>query len=164
MPLILLAVLALPFVEIAVFIQVGEQIGIWPTIGLTILSTVIGIALMRRHGLAMLARAREVARRGEAPVDEMVDGLCILLAGALLIVPGFVTDALGLLLFIPWVRRHVRRRVWRAFERQGRVRRATVIDADYAVVEEEGSAGEPPARQPERRRLDHGNGSDTGRP
>jgi UPF0716 protein FxsA len=162
--LILLAFLFAPFVEIAVFIRVGEWIGIWPTIGLTMLSTAAGIALTRRHGVATLARAREVAGRGEAPVDEMLDGICILLAGALLIVPGFVTDGFGLLLFIPWVRRLVRRRVWRAFETQGRFRRARVIEADYAVVEEEGSAGDGHAPQPGRPRLRDETGGGEGRP
>ncbi|HYB09518.1 MAG TPA: FxsA family protein [Alphaproteobacteria bacterium] len=164
MALILLAVLILPFVEIAVFIQVGEWIGVWPTIGLTILSTMAGIALMRRQGLALLTRAREVARRGEAPVDEMLDGLCVLLGGALLIVPGFVTDALGLLLFVPWIQHRVRRRVWRTFQAQDQSPHPPIIDAEYAVIEKESATNESPSSRQVGPRLGHKNNDGGDRP
>jgi UPF0716 protein FxsA len=141
-PLILLALLAMPFIEIAVFIRVGEAIGVLPTVALTLLSTSAGIALMRHQGLATLARARAAAERNEPPVEELLDGLCILFAGALLIVPGFVTDAIGLLLFIPAVRRPVRFRLWRGLEgRRGGPRGgSTVIETDYVVLEEDGES------------------------
>lgn len=135
--LVILAILALPFVEIAVFIRVGEWLGVWPTIGLTLLSTIVGINLMRMQGLITIARAREAIARNEPPVDEMLDGLCILLAGALLIVPGFVTDVLGLLLFIPWVRHQFRTNIWRTFETQDRRWRGTVIETDFVVIDED---------------------------
>lgn len=135
-PLILLALLVLPFVEIAVFIRIGALIGVWPTIALMLLSTFVGAFLMRYQGLATLVRARQTIERNESPVDEMLDGLCILLAGAFLIVPGFVTDALGLLLFVPWGRRYVRRWVWRGFESKERRRRGATIETDYVVIEE----------------------------
>ena len=151
--LIALAILALPLVEIAVFIQVGEWIGVWPTIGLTVLSTVVGSTLLRHQGLATIARANQMAERGEPPVDEILDGLCILLAAALLIVPGFVTDALGLLLFIPWVRRHVRRLVWRTFATRGRGGRSAVIEAEYVVIKEEGSDAKSHSPTPEQRQV-----------
>jgi UPF0716 protein FxsA len=156
--MILLGFLALPFVEIAVFIRVGEHIGVWPVIGLTVLSTMVGLSLMRHQGLATLARARQAAERNEPPVDEMLDGLCILLAGLCLMVPGFVTDIFGLLLFVPWVRRHVRRWVWRGLERQGR-HPGTVIETEYVVVEEKRPAGDEKSddrREPPR--LGDGNG------
>ncbi len=164
-PLILLTLLALPFVEIAVFIRVGELIGVVPTVALTLLSTTCGIALMRHQGLATLARARETAARNQPPVEEMLDGLCILLAGALLIVPGFVTDAFGLLLFLPPVRRLVRQRLWRGLERRGPPGGppggSTVIETDYVVIKEDGKpdfdARDPGARSP--RRLGSGDGA-----
>ncbi|HUC63432.1 MAG TPA: FxsA family protein [Alphaproteobacteria bacterium] len=151
-PLILLAFLTLPFIEIAVFIRVGAAIGVLPTVALTLLSTAAGIALMRHQGLATLARARASAERNEPPVDEMLDGLCILLAGLLLIVPGFVTDALGLLLFIPAVRRRVRMRLWRGLEGRGGGRGpgggGTVIETDYVVIKEDRKPGDAPHGPP----------------
>ena len=133
--LAVLALLALPFLEIAAFIKVGELIGAWPTIELTLLASVAGVLLLRWQGLATLARAREAALADRPPLDELLDGLAILLAGALLIVPGFITDALGLLLFVPPIRRLLRRRIWRAFETRARRQGGVVINADYTVVE-----------------------------
>ncbi len=143
-PFILLAILALPFVEIAVFIRVGEWIGIWPTIGLTILSSIVGLQLMRYQGLVTLARAREATRRNEPPLEELLDGLCILLAGLLLMIPGFVTDVLGLLLFLPPVRRIVRERLWRGLGERERRRGGSVIETSYEIVEEERKEGDAP--------------------
>ncbi len=139
--LILLALAALPFLEIAVFIKVGELIGVAPTVALTLLASAAGVVLMRAQGLATLARAREATERNKAPVAELLDGLAILLAGALLIVPGFITDALGLLLFVPPLRRAVRRRIWTAFARRARRGEGVVIETDYTIVER----GRPPA-------------------
>jgi UPF0716 protein FxsA len=102
MALILLAVfIGLPLLEVAVFIQVGGAIGIWPTIAATIVTALAGSLLLRAQGLAALTRARAQMDQGQLPAREMFEGLCLVLAGALLLVPGFVTDALGLLLFFP---------------------------------------------------------------
>ncbi|HUI17558.1 MAG TPA: FxsA family protein [Alphaproteobacteria bacterium] len=133
--LVPLALLALPFLEIAAFIKVGELIGVAPTIELTLLASFAGVVLMRAQGLATLARAREAALADRPPLEELLDGLAILLAGALLIVPGFITDVLGLLLFVPPVRRALRRRIWRSFEVRERRSHGMVINAEYTVVE-----------------------------
>lgn len=102
MALILLALfIGLPLLEIAVFIQVGGILGIWPTIAATIATALAGSILLRAQGLAALGRARAQMDRGELPAREMFEGVCLVLAGALLLVPGFVTDAIGLLLFFP---------------------------------------------------------------
>lgn len=151
-PLIILALLALPFIEIAVFIRVGELIGVWPTIALALLGSGAGVIVVRAAGFAMLGRARVAVARNEAPVDELLDGLCILLAGVLLIVPGFVSDALGLLLLLPWLRRHVRRRIWGMFAARERRVHGAVIDAEYTVVETEARE----ETKPPTRRLDNG--------
>lgn len=149
-PLILLALLALPFVEIAVFIRVGAIIGIGATIALTLVGSCAGAVVIRLAGLAMLGRARAAIAQNEPPVDDLLDGLCILFAGVLLLVPGFVTDALGLLLLAPWVRRRVRRRIWGMFEATERRVHGTVIEAEYTIIENEGRE-EPKS---ETRRLD----------
>ena len=150
--LIVLILLALPFVEIAVFIEVGGLIGAWPTVALALLGSCAGAIVVRVAGLAMLHRARMAVVRNEPPMDELLDGLCLLLAGALLIVPGFVTDVLGLLLLVPWVRQRVRRRIWGAFEARERRMHGVVIEAEYSVVDNEPRG---PAK-PESRRLNQG--------
>jgi UPF0716 protein FxsA len=110
MALILLVVLfiGMPLLEIAVFIQVGGAIGVWPTIALTVATALAGSLLLRAQGLATLMRARSQMDRGELPAREMFDGVCLVVAGALLLVPGFVTDAIGLLLFVPPLRNLLR--------------------------------------------------------
>lgn len=106
MPLLLapLALILLPLLEIGVFILVGSEIGVGWTLLLVVLSTVLGIAIMRRQTLRTLTEARTEARLGRVPERQIVHGALIALAGVLLVVPGFVTDAIGLLLFLPPVR------------------------------------------------------------
>ena len=99
--LILMTMIGVPIVEIAVFIKAGDLIGLWPTIGSVILTAIIGSFLLRQQGLATLVRVRESMDAGKLPVNELFDGLCLLVAGALLLTPGFVTDGVGLLLFMP---------------------------------------------------------------
>jgi len=139
-----LLLLALPIVEIAVFIEVGKWIGVWPTILLILLSSLAGFQLMRHQGLATLARARAAVQRNEPPIGELLDGLSILLAGFLLILPGFVTDLLGLLLFVPWIRRRVWTYLWRGLGAEERWRRARVIETEYRVVGEDEKNEKPP--------------------
>ena len=107
--LILMAMIVIPIVEIGVFIQAGELIGLWSTIGLVILTAMAGSALLRHQGLSTLSRVRENMSAGRLPVSELFDGLCLLVAGAFLLTPGFVTDGFGLLLFLPIFRGGLRR-------------------------------------------------------
>ena len=102
--LVPLVLLGLPIAEIAVFILVGQYIGLWPTLGLILLTAIAGSVLMRVQGFGLLARIRDETRQGRVPGRELVHGVMIFLAGILLLTPGFITDALGVLLFIPAVR------------------------------------------------------------
>lgn len=102
--ILLLLFIGVPILEIAVFIQAGELIGLWPTLAIVVLTAIVGTALLRAQGLATLARARQNLDRGEIPVEEVFTGVCLLVAGALLLTPGFVTDFVGMLLFVPPVR------------------------------------------------------------
>lgn len=102
--LILLAILCIPIAEIAVLIKAGQVIGVGWTLALIVLTGVLGAALLRRQGLKVLAETQRKLDRSELPVGEMFDGLCVLMAGTLLLIPGFLTDVVGLLLFIPPVR------------------------------------------------------------
>jgi UPF0716 protein FxsA len=105
---VLIAFLAVPVVEIALFIQVGGWIGLWPTLALIVFTAVLGTYLLRQQGLATLARARASMSRHEFPVNEVFDGACLLFAGALLLTPGFLTDAVGALLLLPPFRNAIR--------------------------------------------------------
>ena len=105
----LLLILLLPILEIVGFIQVGDWIGAGPTIGLLALSAVVGVLIVRHQGLASLSKAQAAAARGEAPIGTVLDGFCAVLAGVLLIIPGFLTDILGILLLIRPLRRGIGR-------------------------------------------------------
>ena len=99
--ILFLLFLLTPLIEIAVFIEVGSLIGLWPTLGVVVLTAVLGAALWRAQGLSTWARAQETLRAGELPVREVTDGAFLLVAGALLLTPGLVTDAIGFLLLVP---------------------------------------------------------------
>lgn len=100
-PLILLA---LPFLEIAGFIVVGSKIGVLATLGLVFLSIFLGIFLLRLQGFGLIQKIREETAAGRTPKRELVHGVMLVFAAFLLIIPGFITDIIGLLLFIPAVR------------------------------------------------------------
>lgn len=103
-----LVFLVVPFVELFVILQVGSAIGALNTIGLLILVSALGASLVKREGLAVLRRAEERVRAGAVPGRELVDGVLILFAGALLLTPGFLTDVGGILLLLPPVRTALR--------------------------------------------------------
>ena len=103
-PVIPLLILALPFLEIAGFVIVGRQIGVLPTLGLVVASGILGAILLRIQGFGVMTRIRKDMDAGCDPGRELANGVMILLAGVLLLIPGFVTDIIGLLLFLPPVR------------------------------------------------------------
>jgi len=112
MGFVLLATLiGIPTIEIALFIQVGGLIGVWPTILVVFLTAIAGATLLRHQGLGTLARLQESLDRGEPPLDPVFDGFCLLAAGILLLTPGFFTDMLGFLLFTPPLRAALKRLV-----------------------------------------------------
>lgn len=104
LPLLPLLFLVLPLAEIAGFVVVGSEIGVLATIGLIIGTTVLGAILLRVQGLGAMTRMRAALETGASPGRDMVHAAMIMLAGILLILPGFITDAFGILLFIPQVR------------------------------------------------------------
>ena len=115
--IILIAFIATPIIEIALFIEAGERFGLWPTLAAVIGTAIVGAWLLRWQGFATWARATQSLRRNVFPVAEVFTGLCLVLAGALLLTPGFVTDAIGLALFAPPVQRMVARLLRRRLER-----------------------------------------------
>lgn len=120
--IILVLVIGTPLLEIALFVEVGERIGATATLMLVLLSAAVGMALLRFQGFTTLRRAQISLDEGRLPVAEVLDGLGLLLASGLLVVPGFATDAIGLLLFIPAIRRMLGRWIRRYLVATGKVR------------------------------------------
>lgn len=110
-----------PLVELAVIVQVAGAVGVANTIGLLIAVSLLGAWLAKREGLGVLRRIQAALDRGQTPSTELVDGGLILLAGALMIAPGFISDCLALLLLIPPTRALVRLPVLRYVTRRGRI-------------------------------------------
>jgi UPF0716 protein FxsA len=106
---LLLLFLAVPLIEIALFIQVGGLIGLWPTLAIVIVTAFAGSWLVRSQGLGELNRLRSSFQNLNDPTEPLAHGAMILFAGALLLTPGFFTDAVGLALLTPPVRRAVLR-------------------------------------------------------
>lgn len=148
-----LAMIVVPIVEIAVFIELGGYLGLWPTIGTVILTAMVGSALLRWQGLSTLHRVMRSVEQGRLPLAEVFDGLCLLVAGALLLTPGFVTDAVGLALFVPMFRAALGRALARYLVKSGRVTVSgetageTIIDGDFRDL------------TPDDRDADDGNGT-----
>lgn len=141
MPLVLLIIIiGLPIVELFVLIEVGGRIGGLYTIGLVLLTAAGGLFLVRLQGISVLARAQFHLAENRVPVGEIIDGLFLLLAGGFLLFPGFITDAFGLLLLIPWLRRIIGVILWRSLQARGSVRSWAAsrdFEADIEIVEGE---------------------------
>ncbi|MGH3780160.1 MAG: FxsA family protein [Pseudonocardiaceae bacterium] len=115
---VLLVLLVATFVELTVLIAVAHAIGVLATIGLLILTSLVGAALLRREGARTLRALVEALRARKPPHRELLDGMLITAAGVLVVVPGFVSDVLGLLLLLPPTRALVRRRILRSASRR----------------------------------------------
>jgi UPF0716 protein FxsA len=131
-PLLVLLFVVVPLAELYVIVAASHAFGLGTTLGVLLLVSLVGAAVVKRQGMDALARVRESLDRRELPSRHLADGALILLAGALLLVPGFITDAIGVLLLLPPVRAVVRRLVLArsgAGPRRVRVRSTgTVID------------------------------------
>ncbi|WP_298851394.1 FxsA family protein [uncultured Ruegeria sp.] len=99
-----LAFLLVPIIEIALFIQVGGLIGLWPTLAIVVLTAVLGTVLVRTQGRMALGNLQRSFAELDDPSEPLAHGAMILLSGALLLTPGFFTDAVGFALLIPGVR------------------------------------------------------------
>jgi UPF0716 protein FxsA len=96
--------LIIPLAEIGAFIVVGREIGVFWTLAMVFMTAVVGSILLRVQGFGLLARIQSETQAGRVPGRELVHGVMILIAGVLLLTPGFITDSIGFLLFIPFVR------------------------------------------------------------
>lgn len=141
--------IAVPIIEITLFIQVGGLIGLWPTLAIVVLTAIIGTSLMRAQGIMTLNRLQQSLAEGKNPADPMAQGAIILVAGVLLLTPGFFTDSIGFALLIPPVRRLIIRWAAKRFVSGGVIftsatgqpqqphRNNSTIDAEYTVLDDE---------------------------
>lgn len=106
---LLFAFLALPLLEIALLIKAGHKLGVWGVLLLIVATAVLGIVAIRQHGFTMARRMAEAIERGQPPGGAVLEGALVVMAGTLLVAPGLITDALGLFLLIPPLRRLVAR-------------------------------------------------------
>lgn len=107
----LLLFIGVPVAEMALLIWSGDLIGVGPTLGIIFLTGVAGASLVKRQGLAVWASARGRLAQGRIPTDEMAHGAMLLVAGAFLLTPGFLTDLTGFALLVPATREWLRRRL-----------------------------------------------------
>ncbi|MFT7058990.1 MAG: UPF0716 protein FxsA [Pseudorhodobacter sp.] len=140
---LLLAFVAVPLIEIGLFIQVGGWLTLWPTLAIVLITGVLGTFLVRQQGLKVLAELRGSLRDMRDPVSPLAHGAMILFAGALLLTPGFFTDAVGFLLMVPALRRVLITALASRINVQGfatgagpRQTQDGIIDADYEDVTE----------------------------
>lgn len=138
--IVLVLFIAAPILELYVMIQVGSQIGVLWTIAALLGISVVGTWLAKREGFRIMRSFVETSRRGETPSREMVEGVCVVVAGLFLLVPGFIGDVIGVLLLLPPVRALVATVILRRTQV-----RTTVINATYSgpIVETSGEISPP---------------------
>ena len=106
-PILMAIFLIIPIIEIYLLMQVGGIIGVLPTIGLVVFTAVLGAAMLRTQGLQTYMRFNQSMAEGRVPAAEILEGVALLVGGALLLTPGFFTDAIGFLCLIGFTRRAV---------------------------------------------------------
>ncbi len=136
----LLLFIAVPLIEMALLVLIGQFIGFLPTLGIVFLTGFLGALLARSQGLLVLARIRAELAAGRVPAESLVEGLLILVAAAVLLTPGLLTDLFGFLCLVPATRRPIRRALWSRLKSQAesskiqvmrpRSRSADVIDIE----------------------------------
>lgn len=107
MPILLFLFIVMPIVEMWILIEVGSRIGALATIGLVLLTAVVGLSLLRQQGFDTLLRVNQKIERGEMPATEVFEGIFLAVGGALLLTPGFVTDSIGFACLLPFTRRWI---------------------------------------------------------
>ncbi|MGB8624365.1 MAG: FxsA family protein [Paracoccaceae bacterium] len=153
--------LGIPLIEIALFIQVGGLIGLWPTLAIVVITAFLGTTLMRQQGALAMSEIRGSFNDLRDPTEPLAHGAMILLAGALLLTPGFFTDTVGFLLLLPpfraaayrWLRKRVHVESFSAggprpgprSPRDPASRTGDVIEGDFEEIEPEKRAGNGPS-------------------
>ncbi|ODP98456.1 membrane protein FxsA [Salinivibrio sp. SS3] len=122
-PILLLLFILVPVIEIGLFIQVGGWLGLWPTLALVLITAFVGASLVRSQGLMTLASVQDRLNRGELPAQQILEGVMLAVAGVLLLTPGFMTDAMGMLVLLPAPRAALAKQV---------MKRVTVSQAGFS--------------------------------
>ena len=134
--------IVIPFMELMVFANVSEHIGLFTALSMAFLTAVIGGMIVRKQGLQTIAAMQTSLNQGAVPLSELFDGFCLVAAGATLITPGFITDALGFLLLIPTFRNVLRRLIkdhtsWSAAAQPKHdPAQPSVLEAEYERVDD----------------------------
>ena len=133
---LLLLFIIVPAVELFLLIEIGQRIGTLPTLGLIVFTGALGAYLAKRQGVQVLQKLRTEMGGGQLPGETLVDGLIILLAGAVLMTPGILTDTFGFLCLIPVTRKFIKAFIWRRIQRaiqnnQIHYQRSVIVDAPY---------------------------------
>lgn len=114
-PILVILFICVPIIEIALFIQVGDLIGLWPTIAIVLLTAFVGASLVRSQGIQTLMSVQSRLQQGELPAQQITEGVMLAVSGVLLLTPGFMTDALGMLVLLPapraWLAKQLMQRV-----------------------------------------------------
>lgn len=108
---LLLLFITVPVIELILFIKIGSKIGLLPTFATIVITGVLGAYLTKQQGLRTWRKFQSTSASGQLPANEAIDGLLILIAGAVLLTPGFLTDAVGFLMLVPFVRAAIRSQV-----------------------------------------------------
>ena len=128
---LLLLFVVVPAVELILLIEIGQRVGTLTTLGLILGTGVVGASLARRQGISTFGRLRRELGAGRSPAEPIIDGVLILVAAALLVTPGVLTDLVGFLLLIPACRQLMQRHLKRRFERAIRTGGGGVVVASH---------------------------------
>lgn len=149
--LLFIVFVGVPILELYVIVRVADAIGVLETVGLVILVALVGTWVVKQQGLVAWTRFRRALAEGRVPGEEIVDGVLIVFGGALLLTPGFVTDALGLVMLVPPTRAVVKKLGRRGLRRSVRKRSSAWRVYDARVVSSEREVNRPttpPASDP----------------
>ena len=116
-----LILIAVPLLELALLIKLGQVVGIWATLALLFLSAGVGLVILNAQGMSAMRRAMASVERGKPPVEPAMDGFMLMMAGGLLIAPGLLTDAVALILLVPPLRRAIGAWVMKRMQASGTI-------------------------------------------
>lgn len=124
---LLVVFIAVPLIEMAVLIRLGQLLGFWPTIGLVIATGTVGALLAKSQGMRVLAAIQADLGTGQPPASRLIDGFLILVGGILLLTPGLITDAAGFMLLLPFTRSRMKKALRRRFESMVRSGQVSIV-------------------------------------
>lgn len=107
MPLVFAFFILMPILELMLLIKVGSFIGVFPTIAIVLVTAVLGVSLLRREGMSTIGKAQQRLEAGEMPASELVEGALLVVSGAFLLTPGFITDSIGFACLVPALRQRM---------------------------------------------------------